>query len=90
MVTKSNEENVIRNTCCPCGHQHSAGEISRRGFLQGVSSVALASAAITGLSWSEVSAVQKSDTAPKRRALKVKPILVYSIPKRRHQSSWRN
>ncbi len=90
MVTKSNEGDVLRSTCCPCGHQHLTGEISRRGFLQGVSSVALASAAITGLSWSAVSAAQKSDTAPKRRALKVKPILVYSIPKRRHQSSWRS
>jgi len=90
MVTKSNEGDVLRSTCCPCGHQHLTGEISRRGFLQGVSSVALAGAAITGLSWSEVSAAQKSDTAPKRRALKVKPILVYSIPKRRHQTSWRS
>ena len=92
MVTKSNEENVIRNTCCPCGHQHSAGEISRRGFLQGVSSVALASAAITGLSWSAVSAAERKgdEMALKRRSLKVKPILVYSTPRRRHQTSWRS
>jgi len=90
MITKSNEEDVLRSTCCPCGHDHSANGISRRGFLQGVSSVALASAAITGLSWSAVSAAEKNDTAPKRRALKVKPILVYSTPQRRHQSSWRS
>jgi len=90
MIKKSNEGDVLRSTCCPCGHDHSANGISRRGFLQGVSSVALASAAVTGLSWSAVSAAEKNDTAPKRRALKVKPILVYSTPQRRHQTSWRS
>ena len=92
MVTKSNEGDVLRSTCCPCGHQHLTGEISRRGFLQGVSSVALASAAITGLSWSAVSAAERKgdEMALKRRSLKVKPILVYSTPRRRHQTSWRS
>ncbi len=92
MVTKSNEGDVLRSTCCPCGHQHLTGEISRRGFLQGVSSVALASAAITGLSWSAVSAAEKKgdEMALKRHPLKVKPILVYSTPRRRHQTSWRS
>jgi len=91
MVTKSNEGNEQRRTCCPCGHQHLTGEISRRGFLQGVSSVALASAAITGLSWKAVSAAERKDEMPlKRQPLKVKPILVYSTPRRRHQTSWRS
>ncbi len=91
MITQSNhEKEVPRHTCCPCGHQDSANEISRRGFLQGVSSVALASTAITGMSWSAVSAADKSETTPKRRALKVKPILIYSTPRRRHQTSWRS
>ena len=91
MVTKSNEGNEQRRTCCPCGHQHLTGEISRRGFLQGVSSVALASAAITGLSWKAVSAAERKDEMTlKRQPLKVKPILVYSTPRRRHQTSWRS
>jgi len=90
MIKKSNKADVPRSTCCPCGHDHSANGLSRRGFLQGVSSVALASAAITGLSWSVVSAAEQNDTAPKRRALKVKPILVYSTPQRQHQTSWRS
>jgi len=92
MITKSNEGDVPRSTCCPCGHQHLAGGISRRGFLQGVSSVALASAAITGLSWSAVSAAERKgdEMALKRHPLKVKPILVYSTPRRRHQTSWRS
>ena len=90
MVKKSNEENVIRHTCCPCGHQHSAGGINRRDFLQGVGTIALASTAITGLSWTAVSAAERNEMVPERRALKVKPILVYSTPQRRHQWSWRS
>jgi hypothetical protein len=90
MVKKSNEENVIRNTCCPCGHQHSAGGINRRDFLQGVGTIAFASAAITGLSWKAVSAAGRNEALQERRALKVKPILVYSTPRRRHQTSWRS
>ncbi len=90
MVKKSNEENVIRNTCCPCGHQHSAGGINRRDFLQGVGTIALASTAITGLSWKAVSAAEQNEAVPERRALKVKPILVYSTPRRRPQTSWRS
>ena len=90
MITKSNEKDVQRSTCCPCGHDHSANGISRRGFLQGVGSVALASAAITGLSWSVVSAAEQNETVSKRRPLKVKPILVYETPRRRPQWSWRS
>jgi len=91
MTTKSNHEgDVLRSTCCPCGQDHSAGGISRRGFLQGVGSVAFASAAITGLSWSAVSAAAQNEAVPERRALKVKPILVYSTPRRRPQTSWRS
>lgn len=90
MITKSNEGDVQRSTCCPCGYVHSTSGVNRREFLQGVGSVALASAAITGLSWSAVSAAEQNETVPKRRALKVKPILVYSTPQRRHQTSWRS
>ncbi len=90
MVKKFNEENVIRNTCCPCSHQHSAGGINRRDFLQGVGTIALASTAITGLSWKAVSAAEQNESVPERRALKVKPILVYSTPRRRPQTSWRS
>ncbi|MHC4438670.1 MAG: sugar isomerase, partial [Planctomycetota bacterium] len=47
--------------------------------------------ALTGLTWSGVSAAEQEDNGElKRRPLVVKPILIYSIPKRRHQSSWRN
>ncbi len=91
MTVKSNNERELpRHTCCPCGGQDSANGVSRRDFLQGVGSVALASAAITGLSWSAVSAAERNQAIPERRALKVKPILVYSTPKPRPQWSWRS
>ena len=91
MTVKSNNESQLpRHTCCPCGGQDPTKGVSRRDFLQGVGSVALASTAITGLSWSAVSAAEKDDGAPKRRPLKVKPILVYSTPRRRNQTSWRS
>lgn len=91
MVIKSNNESQMpRHTCCPCSGHDLTNGISRRTFLQDVGSVALASAAITGLSWSAVSAAERSNDTPKRRALKVKPILVYSTPKRRPQWSWRS
>ncbi|MHC4243034.1 MAG: twin-arginine translocation signal domain-containing protein, partial [Planctomycetota bacterium] len=91
MTARSNNERELpRHTCCPCGGQDSSNGVSRRDFLQGVGSVALASAAITGLSWSAVSAAEKDDGGPKRRALKVKSILVYSTPRRRKQTSWRS
>lgn len=92
MIDKFHQTEMPRHTCCPCGDQHSAGGLNRRDFLQGVGSVALASAAITGLSWSAVSAAEREndETASKRRALKVKPILVYSTPRRRPQTSWRS
>jgi len=47
--------------------------------------------ALTGLTWSEVSAAEKDNEAgPERRPLVVKPILVYSTPKPRPQRSWRS
>jgi hypothetical protein len=91
MTTQNQEEYPIRRTCCPCGHDHSAGGISRRGFLQGVGGAAALGVALTGLTWSSVSAAERQDQdRPKRRPIVVKPSLVYSIPTRRHQTSWRN
>ena len=91
MNTQNHEEFQMRSTCCPCGHDHSSGEITRRGFLQGMGGAAALGVALTGLTWSAVSAAEKdSETGPGRRALVVKPILVYSTPRRRHQTSWRS
>ncbi|MHC4627079.1 MAG: sugar isomerase [Planctomycetota bacterium] len=91
MTTQDHEGLPIRSTCCPCGHDHSSGDITRRGFLQGAGGAAALGVALTGLTWSAVSAAEQDDqAAPGRRPLVVKPILVYSVPRRRHQTSWRS
>ncbi len=91
MTTKDNEGYPVRRTCCPCGQHESADGITRRSFLQGVGGTAALGVALTGLTWSGVSAAERRDQAgPKRRPLVVKPILVYSTPRRRHQTSWRS
>jgi hypothetical protein len=90
-MTNGNDRYPIRSTCCPCGHNHSSSGITRRGFLQGVGGAAALGVALTGLSWSTISAAEKQDQEnPKRRPLVVKPILLYSTPKPRPQRSWRS
>ena len=91
MTTNDHNEYPLRSTCCPCGHNHSASEITRRGFLQGVGGAAALGVALTGLSWSAISAAERQNQAgPKRRPLVVKPILLYSTPRPRPQRSWRS
>ncbi len=81
----------VRRTCCPCGEHDSSSEVTRRSFLQGAGGATLVGAALTGLTWSAVAMAEtQNETAPKRRALVVKPVLVYATPKRRHQASWRS
>ncbi|MGE5297146.1 MAG: sugar isomerase [Solirubrobacterales bacterium] len=88
----TSERHPIRTTCCPCGcgEGHSGG-ISRRGFLQSVSGAAAVGTALSGLTWSAVSAAEIKDrVGPQRRALVVRPILTYDIPKPQPQTSWRS
>lgn len=75
--------------CCPCTPQRlQSPGMSRRAFLGGT---ALGGVALTGLSWSLLSAAEPPCALPPpRQPLKVKPILVYSIPQRREKGSWRS
>ncbi len=92
MTSENTERYPIRTTCCPCGgHGHSTAGVSRRGFLQSVSGAAAVGTALSGLTWSAVSAADSGDRAgPQRRALVVRPILTYDIPKPHPQTSWRS
>ncbi|MEA1950189.1 MAG: hypothetical protein U9N87_02305, partial [Planctomycetota bacterium] len=95
MCHDENPENhpPIQPHCCPCcDHSEESSGVSRRGFIGGVSGIAMA-----GLSWSALSAAQSKqsadglleDSAPPRKTLVVKPIFIYSVYQRRPQTSWR-
>ncbi len=94
MAQENETRNPMRTTCCPCGcgEGHSTAGVSRRGFLQGVSGAGALGMALTGLTWSAVATAAQtgSQSGPQRRALVVRPVLVYEIPKRRPQTSWRS
>ena len=77
--------------CCPHEGGKSAGAntLTRRTFLKGVGATALSGIALSGLSWPLLSAEGTEEHILRRVPLKVKPILVYSTPERRHQTSWR-
>jgi len=83
-------------TCCPqprvCSESTSAGGagVSRRGFLGGVGGATLGSVALSGLSWAALAAQQPElPSSPGRRALVVKPLLLYRTYTPRPQRSWR-
>ena len=79
--------------CCPCGHHKSTPDdgITRRGFLGGMSGAALGGMALTGLTWSSLSAASPElPAAPPRKPLVVKPVFLYRTYTPRPQSSWRS
>ena len=94
MTTEHSHRPPMRTTCCPCGcgQERSSDGISRRGFLQGVGGATFFGTALSGLTWSAVSAAEMDGgpAGPQRRPLVVKPVLTYATPKPRHQSSWRS
>jgi hypothetical protein len=69
--------------CCPC----SSG-MTRRDFM---GAAALGCVAMSGLAWKKTTMAESIKGAPiTRQPLKVKPVLVYSAPQRRPQTSWRS
>ena len=84
---------IIQPRCCPGGRPPGTGNrgLSRRAFIKGMGTTALAGTALGKLTWPLSAAGDSgSDAGLVRRPLKVKPILVYDIPSRRPQTSWRN
>lgn len=79
--------NCVLPRCCP-SHAGLAGEgVNRRTFL---GAAALGGAVLSGLSWSALQAAEADLPMPQaRRALKVKPILVYATYSQRPKTSWR-
>ncbi len=80
--------------CCGCNGDGLAGPggIGRRDFLKAGGAV-LGAVALTGLTYEALAAETPANrlaNAPGRKPLVIKPILTYSIPKRRPHTSWRN
>ena len=84
---------VRPHTCCPAPPPDGAYDagLTRRGFLGGMGGAALSGVALTGLTWSSLAAEEPElPAAPPRRPLVVKPVLLYHLPTRRPQTSWRS
>ncbi len=77
--------------CCPREDAFSSRHktLTRRTFLKGMGATALGGMALSGLSWPLLARGETEDLVFQRVPLKVKPILVYSTPQRRPQTSWR-
>ena len=83
----------ISHSCCPSSGYSSisANGITRRKFIKVAGGSALTITALSGLSWAALAGSGYEDkNGLVRRALKVKPVLVYSTPEPRHQGSWRH
>jgi hypothetical protein len=94
MTNENETRHPMRTTCCPCGcgQDHTTDGLSRRGFLAGVSGAGAIGMALSGLTWSAVATAAEAGgrDGPQRRALVVRPVLVYDTPTRRPQTSWRS
>jgi hypothetical protein len=83
----------MKPRCCPCTESHdpAGNSFTRRDFLKGAGVAALGSVAAGGLAWPLLAGrVETADEVFRPDPLKIKPILIYEIPKRRPQTSWRS
>ena len=83
----------VHPRCCPCAEEPGSPGTSftRRDFLKGTGVAALGSVAAGALSWPLFAGhAEKAGEIWRAAPLKVKPILVHSIPTRGFQTSWRN
>jgi len=79
--------------CCSSSHPVAGGCLSRRDFLQRMGAAGVALGGGTALA-AEVRTESSERTPgqpfPRGAALRVKPILVYAVPKRKDKASWRS
>ncbi len=73
--------------CCGCPAK--TGGLTRRGFLA-TSGAAAGALSLAGCTTTMVADQADVVAAPPRKALRVKPVLTHSIPRRREKCSWRN
>jgi hypothetical protein len=73
--------------CCGCSRAPAG--LTRRDFLASTGAAAGAFA-FSGCTAALVAEQADAGAAPPRKPLVVKPVLIYDVPKRRNQTSWRN
>lgn len=82
-------DNMLHPANCKCCG-NAASEISRRKFVQVTGKSMIGTVALSGLTWSALSAIYPGNNFELRRAtLVVKPLLTYATPVPKAQSSWR-
>ena len=84
---------VKPHSCCPShGHNNDISNgLSRRKFIKVAGGSTLSVVALSGLSWQALAGRGLEEySGIRRQPLLVKPILVYSTPEPKHQSSWRS
>jgi hypothetical protein len=86
----------LRPRCCPQAGFEAPGDgrwtVTRRTFLKGMGAATLGGVALSGLSWPALlaAAPEEEGFEIRRRPLRAKPVLIYSLPERQRQTSWRN
>lgn len=93
----NNKDNKFKNVHDEsCGsfigkHRQVSNGLTRRNFVKVTGTATLGAMAISGLSWSALASEKTwKNTIAKRRALVVKPFLIYDTPTRKNQTSWRS
>ena len=88
--------NLSQARCCPHGGVSPSGAggrpVTRRTFLKGMGAATLGGVVLSELSWPALLAAAPEGEPFEivRRPLRVKPVLVHSVPERQPQTSWRN
>ncbi|UCD74377.1 MAG: hypothetical protein JSV91_11365 [Phycisphaerales bacterium] len=96
MTDNTPDGTTLHSHSCSCctGSQRADGrriELSRRGFIGGMTSMALGTSVLAGLTWPLLASPSSAVPMPSpRKPLTAKPVFVYSIPQRRPQTSWRS
>lgn len=79
--------------CCPSPRLNLPGyrEFTRRNFIKTVGGTTLSFVALSGFTWPLLTGLTREESyGIKRRALVVKPLLIYETPEYKHQTSWRS
>ncbi len=77
------------HSCCCCTKSHSCG-VNRRDFMAGMGTLAAGGMALSSKGRKRAFAQEPEHKPPRSLPLKVQPVLIYHLPQRREQTSWRS